>query len=400
MSNFISKRDLFKYFMKYSSEKKDELDKRKTRSPLLKSYLLETYSQNKVNNFKREFKNFEFNQIDNDVYQVEDLNGKTKDKPVGWLELLSNRFHVFYTSLSTKDIENRLQNSIKNSSILDSLWIPDSFYISLFDFLKSIHNNQRFTRVKMNYNTDLKYNIPNEFLDGEDNIIFEDLEAIEDNHNLEIAEPISITDDILKNLRGMQNYATPKSISMLRIPGQKGGGFDFYHNGKITNRSKNFNDYYNNIKFIINIYSTLLELIEEDVWLDFKNHRFKSSNSYVKGSPVIIEFENKISQPVFNNFIDKIFVKGYGNFRLWGEPIKISSEKIHVYGLDLHLWQEVFLELTPNTFVLILPKGVCGNTVNRFITNIQHNLDTNFKAYIGGKPYNSYIEKSFSVGVE
>jgi len=382
--------------MKYSNEKKDDLDKRKTRSPLLKSYLLETYSKNNMNNFKKEFNNFEFIQIDDSIYQLEDLNVKEKNKPAGWLELLSNRFHIFYTSLSTKDIENRLQNIIKDSSILDSLWISDKFYLRLFNFLKTINHDLRFTKVKMNYNTELKYSISKEFLDNKSNIISEDLDIMENNHNLEIAETISDTDDILNNLREMQNYATPKSISMLRIPGQKGGGFDFYYDGKITNRSRNFNDYYNNIKFVINIYSRLLEFIEEDVWLDFNNHRFKSSNSYVKGSPVIIEFNKKIDQSVFNNFIDKVFVKGYGNFRLWGEPIKISPGKIHVYGLDLHLWQEVFLELTPETFVLILPEGACGNTINRFITNIQHYLETDFNAYIGDQLYESYIDKSFS----
>ena len=69
-------------------------------------------------------------------------------------------------------------------------------------------------------------------------------------------------------------------------------------------------------------------------------------------------------------------------------------ENIMYMGLDLHLWQEIFLELTPDLFVLVLPEGVCGNTVNRFITSVQHYLTPDFEVYIGDENYKNFIEQS------
>ncbi|MGM0500841.1 MAG: hypothetical protein ACQERL_11630, partial [Bacillota bacterium] len=177
-----------------------------------------------------------------------------------------------------------------------------------------------------------------------------------------------------------------------------GGGIDLYNNGKITNRSRSFIDLHHNIKFLLDNYSYLNKLLEEKSWLKQEKHNFQSSGYTIKGSPVIIEFEESLDLTVFKNFIYKIFQQRNKNFRLWGEPLKISEKKYHVYGLDLHLWKEVFLELTPDLFVLILPEGVCGNTINRFITNIQTFLEPNFDVYIGDESYDKFLEKSFLEG--
>jgi hypothetical protein len=57
MSYYKSKKELFNYFNTHSAEKKDELDQHKTKSPLLKSYLVETSSSNKKKDFLAEIEN-------------------------------------------------------------------------------------------------------------------------------------------------------------------------------------------------------------------------------------------------------------------------------------------------------------------------------------------------------
>ncbi|MCF8002224.1 MAG: hypothetical protein K9K76_10265 [Halanaerobiales bacterium] len=58
MAFFNSRNKLFEYFNKHSSEKKDELDRHKTRSLLLKSYTIETSADNDRGTFIKELMNF------------------------------------------------------------------------------------------------------------------------------------------------------------------------------------------------------------------------------------------------------------------------------------------------------------------------------------------------------
>ena len=340
MSYYKSREELFSYFNKHSAEKKDDLDRHKTRSPLLKSYIIETSSVNRKKDFFDEINNhYDLSELKGDIIEIDD--DQEDDKPAAWIESFSDRYFIFYSTRTTEIIENKLMKVIQNSPLLDTLWLADSFYYNFYNYIKSNFNDYRYVKLKMKY------------------------------------------------------WPAANSISMLRIPAKSGGGIDLYNNGKITNRSRSFIDLYHNIKFLLDNYSYLNKLLEEKSWLKQEKHNFQSSGYTIKGSPVIIEFEKSLELTVFKNFIYKIFQQRNKNFRLWGEPLKISEKKYHVYGLDLHLWKEVFLELTPDLFVLILPEGVCGNTINRFITNIQTFLEPNFDVYIGDESYEEFLEKSF-----
>lgn len=72
--------------------------------------------------------------------------------------------------------------------------------------------------------------------------------------------------------------------------------------------------------------------------------------------------------------------------------------KYHVYGMDRHLWQPIFLEMTRHQLVAVVPRGTCGNTIHRLVTNIQRFLDPAAKAFVGDKPYQDMVKES-SAGV-
>jgi len=67
--------------------------------------------------------------------------------------------------------------------------------------------------------------------------------------------------------------------------------------------------------------------------------------------------------------------------------MKLGPTKVHVYGVDRHLWQPVSFEITDTHILGILPKGTCGNTVHRLASNIQRWLDPDVSAWIGEQPY-------------
>lgn len=398
MSYYKSREELFSYFNKHSAEKKDELDRHKTRSPLLKSYIIETSSVNQKKDFFDEINNhYDSSELKGDIIEIDD--NQEDNKPAAWIESYNSRYFIFYSTRTTDIIENKLMKVIQNSPLLDTLWLADSFYYNFYDYIKSNFNDYRYVKLKMKYDSELKTNINKNFIseDTPEELI-EDLKNIETHKDFNLSESINNVNKILPKLRKMKYWPAANSISMLRIPAKSGGGIDLYNNGKITNRSRSFIDLHHNIKFLLDNYSYLNKLLEEKSWLKQEKHNFQSSGYTIKGSPVIIEFKESLDLTVFQNFIYKIFQQRNKNFRLWGEPLKISEEKYHIYGLDLHLWKEVFLELTPDLFVLILPEGVCGNTINRFITNIQTFLEPNFDVYIGDESYDKFLEKSFLEG--
>jgi hypothetical protein len=398
MSIYNSKDTLYEYFNKYSAEKKDELDENKTNSPLIKTYCFETSSKVGTEEVLNELKQFYLiKKMEGNIFE---LNGSKQDKPDGWLEPLSSRFYLIYTTKRVNEVENQIKSVIKESPILDSLWLADTLFYNFFLWIYNNSPQYRFIRMKMEFDSNLQWNLANEVKkDAEFSELYDDINVNESQKKFEFTERISTVKELIDKLREIRVFSPARSISMLRFPGSINGGFDFFYDGKVTNRSSNFIDLRHNLDFVIKIYSNLVNQIEEKTWFNINEHNFKSSGNFIKGSPVIIEFDEPLDKLLFNNFIIRTFEKRYGDFRLWGEPIKLSEEKYHVYGLDLHLWQEIFMEFTPEIFVFVLPEGVCGNTVNRLITNIQHYLKPEFKVYVGEEPYNNLVERSLKEGL-
>lgn len=74
MAVFTSRDKLFKYFNKHSSERKDELDRHKTNSPLLKSYTIETSSDNDKESFIKEIgSSMEISEITGDIFEIDNM---------------------------------------------------------------------------------------------------------------------------------------------------------------------------------------------------------------------------------------------------------------------------------------------------------------------------------------
>jgi len=73
---------------------------------------------------------------------------------------------------------------------------------------------------------------------------------------------------------------------------------------------------------------------------------------------------------------EKIFDGKYP-FRLFGKPQDIQGGKlVNVY--DLHIGGVFDVQVFPDMFVFYINKEVCGNTILRFYSNLQHNFSNSF----------------------
>jgi hypothetical protein len=169
---------------------------------------------------------------------------------------------------------------------------------------------------------------------------------------------------------------------------------DFYYNGKVTNRSDSFADHRSHLLYVLAIYREATEAAEEVAWYSQESVGVAAGGHHVslRGAPVVMRFSQELAQDVFDRWIAAMFGHGRSRFRLWGVPIRLGPGTVHVYGADQHLWQPVFLEITRRHLLAVLPRGTCGNTIHRLVTNIQHFIDPAVMAWVGEQPYDGFIQ--------
>jgi len=139
-----------------------------------------------------------------------------------------------------------------------------------------------------------------------------------------------------------------------------------------------------------------MKMTEEKAWYSMYKETVTILGQFQKliGAPVSIIFNETLGKETFDYWIKSTFGRVNNRFRLWGNPIILGPKKVHVYGVDRHLWKPIFLELTDKYLTAIVPKGTCGNTIHRLICNIQRYIDPAAKAYIGDMEYKIMVDQS------
>jgi hypothetical protein len=191
-----------------------------------------------------------------------------------------------------------------------------------------------------------------------------------------------------------QAYRPLNSVTQLRVPAPGRGGHDIFYNGKVTNRSDSFADHRATVQFLLRLYGGVTRRAEEELWLSTESLGGPDGGYRLEGSPVFVQFSEGLSQETFTRWVGATFRRKNNRFRLGGNPFVLSDSKIHVYGVDRHLWQPVTLEATRSHIYLFLPNGSCGNIVHRLVTNIQRYLDPDVSAWIGEDSFEQLVESS------
>jgi hypothetical protein len=409
IKSITSREKMIRYLDGYSAERMEELDERKIKRPLVKSYMLEhigdTGRQKKVTDLLAEF-GIECQKIDESLYCVVDK--RTNGDYMGFLEVLTPRYFVFYTLHPSDKADRWIKNLVLNSPELDHVWLSGLTFNVLWQIVAQISKPHRYVSILFVHES--IYQIDSEIYGDEDEEDKEISLSLDEEDVIEVAErraskfklvdKISVVQEKLSKLQEL--YSPLYAISQLRFPSPIGrGGHDFYDNGKVTNRSGNFRDHRSHILYVQKIYDELMRLTEEKAWYSISKETVTIPGQFQKliGAPVIIKFGEPLSKETFDYWIKSTFGRINNRFRLWGNPIILGPKKVHVYGVDKHLWKPIFIELTDKHLVAIVPKETCGNTIHRLICNIQRYIDPAAKAYIGDIEYKSMVEQS-SKGVK
>jgi hypothetical protein len=403
--------EVYRFFNGLSAEGQEGLSQAYTRVPLVKSYLLEHVSARTGHIPKKPFDilmrlGLELRQIDDTLLEVrpyEKREGDPAPKPhtAGYLEQFDERFFCFYTADHAEEARQRVYRWVSASSDLDLTWFSGQFLQSLWDQDVSRRGDHRFSRLVFRHESifDMPEDVTEpmaaaEVEDGNEEVADDD--RPERDRRLvrsEIRDRIGPIRLALAKLQG--NYPPLNALYALRLPSRATrGSHDLYQMGQITNRAESFEDHRNMVRYLYRTYKAVLENTEHSAWLSSQTSLPHRQNAaYFKGVPLIINFSEELSQATFDRWLALAFQKR-NRFRLWGDPIRLGPKKVHVYGADRHLWQPINLEMSTKRVVAILPKGTCGNTFHRLVTNVQQYVCPKIEVWLGAKPFGQLVSEA------
>jgi hypothetical protein len=395
---FTSREQVFDYLDSYASQRKEEIDRGQLgkEQGLIKSYLIETRHDGDGDPTSLDVvlggTGWRLDSIDGEsLYHVRDAGGE-----IGFLEPLSSRHWALHSTQATKRVDKAVNNAILNTAQLDYIWFAGSYFQAIWQNLILPQMPERFVTMKFEH----LGRFDDGSWDGQDN---EPDEAAGDGEWVERrASVLAITErsgQVGQFLPQLQKIHPPfNAIKMLRIPAtDTRGGYDFWSRGKVTYRAPEFRDGRSQIFSIARLYEQTTRAIERRLWFQAERTHLRDGSESITftGSPVTLTFEPPLPLSTFQNLVATTFDMGQGPLRLMGNPIRLSERKVHVYGVDLHLWQRIYLEMTPKHMTVVLPRGTCGNTIHRLVTNIQRYVAPTINVFIGDTRYSDLIQNVF-----
>jgi hypothetical protein len=367
------------------------------RTNLVKSYVLETVREgsgapNAAVTFA-DTAGLRLTELDDgEIYTV-----AGEDGIVAVIEGADTRFPVLHSTRKTHTIDPLVQRTVLSSPWLDHVWLPGRFFDALWSWTRDTVDPGRLAKLKFSYTG--KY----ERLDlagptGDDDDLEGDEEPLDDDgvisevrqSQFEVSDRVGVLGARLEEMRDL--YDPLQSTVQIRIPSTVRGGHEVYNNGKITNRSVSFSEQQKIVRLVTDLYRRVTEDAEKKLWYAAEEE-VPGDGAGFTGRPVYLSFPERLELSTLHWWADRTFGLKRNIFRLGGEPMWSGSDRtrLHVYGVDRHLWQPVSIEVTSDHMLAVLPAGTCGNTINRLVTNVQRYLSPSVKAWVGEFPYEELL---------
>jgi len=400
-----SREEYFDYLDGYAVRTGDEIHERRTTRSVGKTYMLETVGRSRpAPPVSQVFQRLGLELLpieDETLFRVRDPRIKGAGD-VALLELLNERHPVVYTLLAAERSDAWVGRLVQGSPWLDSLWISARLFGELWRWVQATADPWRFTRLTFDYEAFYEADDPAPLGNEEEDpgaMPFRDVRDDDRGPLARRSSRFTMVDRVAtvqSRLGPLQEVYRPlHSIVQLRVPSSgRTGGHDFWFNGKVTNRSDSFIDHRQNVDFVLRTYRSVTERAERLLWFDGSAAVGEGEGLRLRGAPVLLEFSDRLSEQTFDRWIRTTFGRRANRFRLAGHPMRLGRTKVHVYGVDRHLWQPVMLELTDRHLYAVLPRGTCGNTVHRLVTNVQRFLDPEVAAWVGEQRFEDLVENS------
>ena len=337
--------------------------------------------------------------LDDTLYRVEDASHQ--NRVVGLIESLADGRHpVLYTALPVAASDKWVRRVVDHNPWLDRLWLSSPILFELWKYVQRSTATDRY--VRLGFEHEAWYETPSDLDRTEEDVDEEDsadeneampLSRIERRRSkVTLTERLSLLNTQLQQLVDL--YDPLHSLVQLQIPAGERGGHRLYHDGRATNWSDSFLDHRATVGLVVRLYRTVTTRAEDRLWVD--TTQVGEDGYSVNGAPVTIRFSEQLSEATFNRFVDLALRRRTSRFRIGGYVTRRGPTKVHLAGIDRHLWQPFLLEATSHHLLALLPQGTCGNTVHRLVTNVQRYLDPKVDVWLGSESYEIAVAESMN----
>ena len=148
--------EVYRLFDGISSDGKEGIDQERTRTPLVKSFLVEHVSSTRGRQTRSPQEIWSRlggspHPIDADFFSIQgtvkDESGDTRQTTVGYLERYDERFFAYYTTEVSQNAKKRVTKWIQKSPDLDSCWFNSDLLQVLWNQDVSQRGDQRFGKL-------------------------------------------------------------------------------------------------------------------------------------------------------------------------------------------------------------------------------------------------------------
>ena len=284
---------------------------------------------------------------------------------------------------------------------LDRLWLSSPILFELWKYVQRTTPDHRF--VRLGFEHEAWYEISSDLNATDEDISDEEptsreneetpLSRIERRRStVYLTERLALLKTKLQPVTDL--YDPLHSLVELQIPGGERGGHRFYHDGRATNWSDSFIEHRATVDLVVRLYRNVTSHTEDRLWAD--PTQVGEDGFAVTGAPVTIRFSDQLSERTFNRFVDFALRRRTSRFRIGGYVTRRGPTKVHLAGIDHHLWQPFLLEATSHHLLGVLPQGTCGNTIHRLVTNVQRHLDPKVDVWLGSERYEDAVAESMA----
>ena len=386
-----SRDDYVDWLEGYALPAVEELQEGRSSRKLVKTYMLETVgAATAMPELTSVVPNrIRFDRLDDTLYRVHD--GEHSGRVVGLLETIDDRHPVFYTTLGVDESDRWVHQVVDRNPWLDRLWLSSPILFELWQYIQRTTPSHRY--VRLGFEHEAWYEAADDTTD-EPEADPDDEERpsrVERRRSrVHLTERLAVLEQKLPQLTEL--YDPLHSLVQVQVPSGGRGGHLLYYDGKATNRSESFAEHRATVELVLRLYRGVTERAEERLWISTDEAGVDGFT--VKGAPVLIKFGRPLSQATFQRFVALGLQRKTSRFRIGGFVQSRGPTKVQLAAIDRHLWQPFLLEATSRHLLAVLPRGTCGNTIHRLVTNVQRLLDPDIQVWLGEERYEDAVAAS------
>jgi hypothetical protein len=188
--------------------------------------------------------------------------------------------------------------------------------------------------------------------------------------------------ETLERMRSSEVFPQGVSIRSVKLrshAGEEDGDYclaEYFHDGKITVSGTSFDEHNRLMLRILEDYRALVEGFESTHAIGASHD--PGGNPVVGGQTVVIDIAWTVEDLEYA--VTRMF-SGTAPFRLWAIPERLTETHYRARAADLHVGGVLTFDITPSAIYVQLPRGVCGNTVVRFLSSLRYHVNADAVAH-------------------